>query len=453
MKWYESIAFRSIVFVVISAVALIAVVSYSVYTVAKDEIAANVEHKLILEGEYIAAGFLERSRQNPEISQYSRLLRDLGRRIQGYAFVQDKEGKLLLASSDFIRKNWSLLVRNMQAVIKPHPYKHAIKFTRFILQHDPNIGAKSYGIIYDLKTRQGYRLGMVVPYDRAFAPVRKILTKILAAITIAIVFLSIIGYRVLEKGIVVPLKHIAAQLHTAGTFSINSLQPVVTSQKGELGELVEVLNKRTRLVKELAEEIEETQKEIIFTMGAIGESRSKETGNHVKRVAEYSKILALGIGMSEKEADMLKEASPMHDIGKVAIPDTILNKPGRLTDKEREIMDRHTVLGYEMLKHSKRALLQAAAIVAYEHHEKWDGSGYPRGLKGEEIHIYGRITAVADVFDALGSDRVYKKAWKDEHIFELFKKERGKHFDPRLIDVFFENIDAILKVRREFADV
>ena len=202
----------------------------------------------------------------------------------------------------------------------------------------------------------------------------------------------------------------------------------------------------------LNEEIITTQKEVVFTMGAIGESRSKETGNHVKRVAEYSKILALKYGLSEYDSEMLKQASPMHDIGKVGIPDSVLNKPGRFDENERKIMDTHATLGYDMLKSSKKALLQLAATVAYEHHEKWDGSGYPQGLKGDKIHIAGRITALADVFDALGSDRVYKKAWDDEKIFNLFKEEKGKHFDPQLIDIFFDNLEEFLNIRDSFKD-
>ncbi|WP_321779245.1 HD domain-containing phosphohydrolase [Sulfurimonas sp.] len=202
----------------------------------------------------------------------------------------------------------------------------------------------------------------------------------------------------------------------------------------------------------LTNEIEDTQKEVVFTMGAIGESRSKETGNHVKRVAEYSKILGLAYGMDEKEAELLKQASPMHDIGKIAIPDAVLKKPGRFNAEERKIMDTHAELGFGMIKNSDRPLLKAAAIVAYEHHEKWNGKGYPNGLKGEEIHLYGRITALADVFDALGSDRVYKKAWSDEKIFKLFKEERGEHFDPKLMDLFFTNLEEILAIREHFKD-
>ena len=208
----------------------------------------------------------------------------------------------------------------------------------------------------------------------------------------------------------------------------------------------------TLVSAKLAIEIEETQKEVVFIMGSIGKSRSKETGNHVKRVAEYSRLLALAYGMSTKEAELLKQASPMHDIGKIVIPDNILKKPGRFDENERYIMNTHAELGYHMIKNSKRPLLKAAAIVAYEHHEKWDGSGYPNGTSGQDIHIYGRITALTDVFDALGSDRVYKKAWSDERIFSLLKEERGKHFDPKLVDLFFENLDTILKVRSEFQD-
>ena len=229
-----------------------------------------------------------------------------------------------------------------------------------------------------------------------------------------------------------------------------------TDEMGILSErintMVRTLQKDKKEIEALNQEIEETQKEVVFTMGAIGESRSKETGNHVKRVAEYSKLLALRYGLSKFESELLKQASPMHDIGKVAIADNILNKPGKFTNEEFEIMKNHAILGYEMINKSDRDLLKIAAIVAYEHHEKWDGSGYPRGISGKNIHIYGRITAIADVFDALGSDRVYKSAWSDEEIFKLFKDEKGKHFDPELVDIFFENLDDILKIRDKFKD-
>lgn len=200
----------------------------------------------------------------------------------------------------------------------------------------------------------------------------------------------------------------------------------------------------------LNKEIEDTQKEVVFTMGAIAERRSRETGQHVKRVALYSELFAIKYGLDKKDVEILKEASPMHDIGKVAIADNILNKPARLTPDEFEIMKQHSQLGFEMLNGSKRALLKVAATIAYEHHERWNGKGYPRGLKGEEISIYGRITSIADVFDALGSSRVYKEAWSDDKIFKFFKEEKGKHFEPKLVDIFFENIDQFLKIRDNY---
>ena len=203
----------------------------------------------------------------------------------------------------------------------------------------------------------------------------------------------------------------------------------------------------------LANEIEETQKEIVFTMGEIGESRSKETGNHVKRVAEYSYLLAQRYGLTAEESAILRMASPMHDIGKVAIPDAILKKPGKLTDEEFDAMKTHTSIGFNLLKGSKRKILKSAAVVAGQHHEKWNGKGYPNGYVGEETHIYGRITAIADVFDALGSDRCYKKAWDLDRILNLFKDERGQHFDPMVVDVFIENLSDILLIRDSYTDV
>ncbi|MDC0933862.1 HD domain-containing protein, partial [Arcobacteraceae bacterium] len=203
----------------------------------------------------------------------------------------------------------------------------------------------------------------------------------------------------------------------------------------------------------LNKDILETQREVIYKLGAIAEARSKETGQHVKRVARYSELFALLYGLSQEEATILKMASPMHDIGKIAIPDDILNKPARFTEDEFEIMKTHAKLGYDMLKDSNKILLKSAAIIAHEHQEKYDGSGYPQGLKGEDIHIYGRITAIADVFDALGSSRVYKKAWEDEAVFKLLKDESGKHFDPKLVNIFFTHLDEFLQIRDEMKDI
>jgi len=228
----------------------------------------------------------------------------------------------------------------------------------------------------------------------------------------------------------------------------------------EVGDVIKVVSSNIQHVEEiikedrfLKEEIVSTQREIVFTMGAIGESRSKETGNHVKRVAEYSALLATLYGLSKEESALIKEASPMHDIGKIAIPDSILKKPGKLSNDEFTIMKTHAQIGYDMLKHSSRPILKTAAIIAYEHHEKYNGKGYPRGLKGDEIHIYGAITAIADVFDALGSDRVYKKAWIDEKIISLIIEETGEHFHPVLANLFLANFDKFVEIRETFKDM
>lgn len=200
------------------------------------------------------------------------------------------------------------------------------------------------------------------------------------------------------------------------------------------------------------DEIESSHEEIIFTLGEIAEARSKETGNHVKRVAEYSRFIALKYGLSEDEANLIWIASAMHDIGKIAVPDSILQNPGTLTDEEFNIMKMHTKIGYEMLKNAKRTALKSAAIISLQHHEKYNGNGYPFGLKGENIHIYGRITAVADVFDCLISDRLYKKAWEPERVISYFIEERGRHFDPALTDILLDYTDEFIKIRDMYAD-
>ena len=220
---------------------------------------------------------------------------------------------------------------------------------------------------------------------------------------------------------------------------------------GNTIEHMHIMHDITEIV-ELNYEIEDTQKEVVFTMGAIGETRSKETGFHVKRVAEYSSLLAKLAGIKEEEAELIKIASPMHDIGKVGIPDSILNKPGKLTEDEFEIMKTHAEIGYDMLKGSSREILKTSSIIAYQHHERWDGKGYPNGIIGEDIHIYGRITSICDVFDALGSDRCYKKAWELNRILDMFKEEQGRQFDPNLMELFLSNLDKFLEIRDKYID-
>lgn len=234
------------------------------------------------------------------------------------------------------------------------------------------------------------------------------------------------------------------KLHMATFF-----YPIVDSQENVI-EYLQIMHDVTEIVN-LNEEIINTQKEIILSIGSIGERRSKETGLHVKRVAEYSYLLARLAGLSEEHANTIKQASPMHDIGKVGIPDSILNKAGKLTEDEYEMMKTHSTVGYEMLKHSKQSILKTAALIAHTHHERYDGSGYPNSLKSENIPIEGRLTAIVDVFDALGTDRVYKKAWELERIVDYFKEEKSKQFDPVLTGLLLENIDKFLLIKNRYS--
>ncbi|NLJ99314.1 MAG: DUF3369 domain-containing protein [Tissierellia bacterium] len=234
---------------------------------------------------------------------------------------------------------------------------------------------------------------------------------------------------------------------------------VFIETKGEINhidiKLLDVFHKNISAAFEslcLNREIEETQREVLYTLGEVTEARSEETGNHVKRVSMYSKILAEKYGLSKRDTRLITMAAPIHDVGKVAIPDSILMKPGRLSSEEFETIKTHTTIGYNLLKRSNREVLKSAAIIAHEHHERYDGKGYPRGLKGKEIHIFGRIVSIADVFDALGSQRVYKKGWATEDILNYFHQERGKHFDPDLVDILFDNLDEFIEIKEKYSD-
>jgi response regulator RpfG family c-di-GMP phosphodiesterase len=202
----------------------------------------------------------------------------------------------------------------------------------------------------------------------------------------------------------------------------------------------------------LRELMRESQRELAYILGEAVEKRSKETGSHVKRVANYSYLLAIHYGLTEYEAEKIKLASPLHDLGKIAIPDHILNKPGKHDAAEWAIMQQHAELGYQILQHSTNEIMQMGAIIAHQHHEKWNGKGYPQGLAKDDIHIAGRITALADVFDALGSDRCYKKAWPLPDIIELIRQERGQQFDPALADILLNNLDDFLTIRDAYPD-
>ncbi len=198
--------------------------------------------------------------------------------------------------------------------------------------------------------------------------------------------------------------------------------------------------------------LRESKKEIIYRLGEVIETRSEETGFHVKRVALYSQLLGRLLGMPEEEVEVLKQASPLHDIGKVGIPDAVLQKPGALEGQEWVVMKTHAQIGHDILSGSGNPLLDAAAVISLTHHERWDGRGYPFGLAGEQIPIFGRITALTDVFDALGSTRCYKEPWPMERILRVIEAERGKQFDPELVDLMLNNKEQFLEIRGNYID-
>jgi putative two-component system response regulator len=199
-------------------------------------------------------------------------------------------------------------------------------------------------------------------------------------------------------------------------------------------------------------ELEETRQEVIRQLGRAAEYRDNETGMHVLRMSRYVRLLALQAGLSEPEAEQLMMAAPMHDLGKIGIPDHILLKPGKLTEEEFAVIQSHCEIGYKIIGQQKSAVLNLGALIALSHHEKWSGRGYPRKLAGEAIPLAGRLTAVGDVFDALTSVRPYKKAWSVEDALALITRDAGDHFDPRLAALFVDMRPAIIAIMEQYQE-
>ncbi|SIN95761.1 HD domain-containing protein [Halodesulfovibrio marinisediminis DSM 17456] len=214
-----------------------------------------------------------------------------------------------------------------------------------------------------------------------------------------------------------------------------------------------ILRQNKERIIVLDQEVIETQKVIVSTLGEVIEARSQETGGHVQRVAKISRFLGERIGMQKKDLDLLEAASPMHDVGKIGIPESILHKPGKLTVEEFEVIKTHTSIGKDILEGSNKDLLQIACEIAYQHHERWDGNGYPNGLRENDISIFARITMLADVYDALSSERCYKDAWPQEQVFQYIASERAKAFDPHLVDIFTQYEEDIRRIRDQYLNI
>jgi putative two-component system response regulator len=255
-----------------------------------------------------------------------------------------------------------------------------------------------------------------------------------------------IRYEALKKGatdfLTKPVDTVEFRARANNMLALRASQRRMANRNQELAEEV----------RKATEEIRQREQELLFRMSRAAEFRDPETGAHIQRMAHYSALIATRLGLDRATQELILQAAPMHDVGKIGIPDYILLKPGRLTPEEFEVMKTHASLGHELLQGSSSHVLQAGAEIAITHHEKFDGSGYPAGLRGEAIPLFGRIVAVADVFDALTSERPYKKAWELERAVAFLKEGSGTHFDPDCIEAFMAAWDEVLLVRQRFQD-
>ncbi len=239
-----------------------------------------------------------------------------------------------------------------------------------------------------------------------------------------------------------PFDPVELAIRVQGNLEVRALLKRVTRHNSELDEEV----------RQRTADLQIANMEVIDRLMVAAEYRDDDTGSHIQRMSRYAYLVALEMGLDERASDDIMRASPMHDIGKIGIPDNILLKPGKLTASEWEIMKSHSQIGANLLANSRSALLNLAEEIALSHHEKWNGEGYPNGLKGEEIPLSGRIVAVCDVFDALTSERPYKSAWPEEKALAVLRAESGTHFDPRVVEAFFRVLPKILEIKNQFSE-
>ncbi len=243
------------------------------------------------------------------------------------------------------------------------------------------------------------------------------------------------------------LREFLARVHNL--LEVRQAHQMVNFQKDILEEKVQ---ERTRELREAHDELQESRLDVVWRLGRAAEYRDNETGLHIIRMSQIAAVLGRAYGMEEEEADLLLVASPMHDIGKLGIPDGVLLKPGKLDDDERKVMQSHAQIGADILVGGNSDLMIMAYEIALTHHEKWDGSGYPNGIQGEDIPLSGRISAIADVFDALTSERPYKKAWSVDEAMDLIRSESGKQFEPRLVELLEEKLPKVLEIKEKYAE-
>lgn len=270
-----------------------------------------------------------------------------------------------------------------------------------------------------------------------------------------------VGTQALELGaygyVIKPLDRNEVLINVANGLHLRRLEMENRRHREQLEQLVE---ERTRKLQETIHKLQETEQELsisreetIQRLAMAAEFRDDETALHTVRMGSFCQILAVQAGLPPAECELMRTAGPLHDVGKIGTPDNILLKPGKLTVEEFEIIKKHAEIGHRLLSNSRSTMLEKGAIIAWTHHEKFNGSGYPRGLSGEDIPIEGRIAAICDVFDALTSDRVYKKAYPIDKAVEILREGRGSHFDPVLLDLFLNAMDEVLAIKGEFVDL
>lgn len=266
--------------------------------------------------------------------------------------------------------------------------------------------------------------------------------------------------RAVESGandfITKPIDSTELRVRLGSLLKVKAAQDSIKRQQAELEDIVA---QRTRdLCQALVETAQaqqtasEAHLDTVHRLALAAEYRDNDTATHIHRVGHYCALLARGLGLPPDEIDLIRRASPMHDVGKLGVPDSVLLKPGKLEPEEFDVIKHHTVMGARILSGSSSTLLQAGELIALSHHEKWDGTGYPNGLAGEDIPLYGRICAVADVFDALTSKRPYKDPFPNEKACEIMREGRGKHFDPKVLDLFFAHMDEVVLIQERYRD-
>ena len=368
------------------------------------------------------------------------------RKDSEHIFAVDNNGLLMFSTSDinYTQKDWKLLQNGT-----PHLHSSLLDFT---------ISEHTYTGLSTYISQFNWEIFLVED--------KKIFTKKIWELTYLQILIFTISLIIIILGILLalkitldPIQRIRKGIHSIAVDK-NFSRKIKIEYPDEIGELAFEFNEMTynldltysRLKKYAIEEaiarkeVFTRENETLDVLGKASDYKDAETGAHISRVSRYSLILSESLGQSQDMKELLFMAVPLHDIGKLGIPDSVLLKPGRLSPKEVEEMKQHTSIGYEILANSSSKYLKAGAVIAVSHHEKFDGTGYPKGLKGNDIPVFGRIVSIADVFDALTSKRPYKEAWPFDKAVDFIREERGKHFDPVIVDIFIENLSKIKQI-------